>query len=206
MEGVPPLPTAPLRPSSPTAVLVLAAGASTRMGRPKALLPFANSETFLEHLLHLYARIDSYPIVVLSHHDGAEILDRISASSRSLTIVFNDDPQQGRYSSVICGLPYAPPDRYVFVQDVDRPFVSQATLHALYTHRHSCGVTAPHIGGHPPLLSPHVVRELLRNPTAPTLREALSAFDRTLVPSTETGGELNINTPEDYHTHVRWKP
>lgn len=205
MEGVPPLSTAPPWSSSTTAVIILAAGASNRMGRPKPLLPFSDSETFLEHLLGLYAAIESYPIIVLAP-GCQEVLDRLSASGRSFTIAFNDQPERGRYSSVICGLSYAPPDRYVFVQDVDRPFVGQATLHALYAHRHSCGVTSPHIGGHPPLLSPHVVRELLRNPTAATLRDALAPFDRTLVPSIEPGGELNINTPEDYQTHVRRKP
>lgn len=202
MEGVPPLSTASLRSRSKTAVLVLSAGASSRMGRPKALLPYSDTETFLEHILRIYAGIGSYPIIVLSQVGGEEILGSIPASRRPLTIAFNDNLAGDRFSSAICGLSCAPVDRYVFVQDVDRPFIARTTLRSLYTHRHPAGITAPCDGGHPPLLSPYVVRELLGGTSAPTLRDALSRFDRTLVPATRSGGALNINSPEDYHTYV----
>lgn len=172
------------------------------MGRPKALLPFSGKETFLDHLLGLYAEIRSYPILVLNRTEREPILDRLSALPLSLTIAFNNDPDGDRLSSIIIGLSEAPRDTYVFVQDVDRPFVTVPLLASLIEHRHSTGYTAPDIGGHPPLLSPFVVRGLLRGANAGALHDALATFERTLIPAIDTGCDLNINTPEDYERHV----
>jgi molybdopterin-guanine dinucleotide biosynthesis protein A len=50
----------------PIAGLILAGGASRRMGTPKALLRFQN-ETFLDRLIRIFSTVASPVIVVLGH-------------------------------------------------------------------------------------------------------------------------------------------
>jgi CTP:molybdopterin cytidylyltransferase MocA len=50
--------------SSPIAGIILSAGASSRMGTPKALLKF-HGETFLDRLIRLFSEAGIVPIVVL---------------------------------------------------------------------------------------------------------------------------------------------
>ena len=79
--------------------IVLAAGKSERMGRPKALLPFGQ-RTFLENIL---AAIDASSVkdvvVVLGHHrEAIESLVRIENS------VFNPDYEKGMITSLQAGI------------------------------------------------------------------------------------------------------
>lgn len=61
----------------PIGAVVLAAGASTRMGTPKQLLPWGKHKTIIEHILEqlIRARIDH--IVVVTGHDAAEVKNKV---------------------------------------------------------------------------------------------------------------------------------
>lgn len=192
------------------------------MGSPKASLAFAAGETFLEHLLAAYGAIGCDAIVVIGA--DARFALRASTGETSLPptaqpratarLAVNTDVGADRLSSIRCGLALVPHGSAVFVQDVDRPFVTASTLRSLVSAARAGGYSAPDLGGrggHPLLLSPAVV-EALRvagRPSIPpidgrpsTLREALLPFERTLVAVDDVRCDLNINTPADYRRHL----
>src|SRR5439155_25733229 len=88
---------------SPTvAAIVLAAGESSRMGRPKPLLPLDDGETFLTHLLgQIQASRVTSTTVVLGHRPEVilEALPRIAPIA-----VINTSYTLGQLSSLHVGL------------------------------------------------------------------------------------------------------
>ena len=77
--------------------VILAAGASSRMGQPKALLLY-RGETFLDRLIGLFSENCSEVVVVVRSE-----LD-VSSIKRKARFVTNEDPERGMLSSLQCGL------------------------------------------------------------------------------------------------------
>src|SRR5579864_3103665 len=57
--------------------IVLAAGKSTRMGRPKALLPLGTGETFVTRLVATLGAAGVDDVVVVAGHEAAAIVEAI---------------------------------------------------------------------------------------------------------------------------------
>jgi molybdenum cofactor cytidylyltransferase len=104
--------------------IILAAGASTRMGSPKALLDY-RGETFVERLVRLFARVCNPVIVVLGEHPEP-IRARVEGRAE---IVINPDPDRGQLSSLQTALAALPPkaDGFLFTT-VDCPAVEPETV------------------------------------------------------------------------------
>src|SRR6266511_2852599 len=65
------------RPTMITSVIsaiILAAGKSTRMGRPKASLPLDSHDTFLSRIVQTFRAVDVKDIVVVVGHDADDIM------------------------------------------------------------------------------------------------------------------------------------
>src|SRR5262249_15784388 len=108
--------------------IVLAAGKSERMGRPKALLPL-RGKTFLQNIL---VAISPSPVedtcVGVGHHRD-EIERHITPPAR---IVFNPDYERGMITSLQAGirsLPSATAGALLFL--VDHPLVDSDTIELL---------------------------------------------------------------------------
>jgi molybdenum cofactor cytidylyltransferase len=106
---------------SKVAAIVLAAGASTRMGRPKQLLPF-RGRTLLEQVV---SKVGTWPVdqvvVVLGAH-AEEILEAVDFGEA--VVVVNDDWAEGMASSLRVGLDFLTRDSSfgrVFVALGDQP-------------------------------------------------------------------------------------
>jgi molybdenum cofactor cytidylyltransferase len=115
----------------PMPALVLAAGRSTRMGRPKALLPVgADGQTFVELLTSTLVAGGIDDVVVVVGREADAIQARLGLGAR---IVINPDPDRGQLSSVIVGLDVVdrPGVLAVMVAPVDQPFVSETTVRLL---------------------------------------------------------------------------
>ncbi len=89
----------------PVGAIVLAAGASTRMGQQKLLLPFAGTTVIAHIVRELHAAQVAAVHVVVGHEP-----DRVRAalSSTRVNIVENPDYTRGMLSSVRSGLASAP--------------------------------------------------------------------------------------------------
>src|SRR5215471_451354 len=87
--------------------IVLAAGKSTRMGRPKATLPLDNGDTFLTRIVHTFVEAGVEDVVIVIGHDADAIVasfasaDAVASRAR---FVDNPDYELGQLSSLAAGL------------------------------------------------------------------------------------------------------
>src|SRR5579864_8573994 len=132
-----------VKPSGSIAGLILAGGASRRMGTPKALLRFED-ETFLDRMIRLFAAVCN-PVIVVLGHNAEQIRSGIERASQAVFTV-NPDPERGMLSSLQCGLKEIPPDaEAVLFTPVDHPSLRSATIEKLAGEfrRHRAPVTIP---------------------------------------------------------------
>jgi molybdenum cofactor cytidylyltransferase len=107
--------------------IILAAGASSRMGSPKALLEY-RGETFIQRLVRVLSPVCDRVIVVLGYH-AAEIRPGIPGSA---VVTFNPAPERGQLSSLQTGLAVLPADADGFLfTPVDSPAVESKTVERL---------------------------------------------------------------------------
>jgi molybdenum cofactor cytidylyltransferase len=110
------------------ASIILAAGASSRMGTPKALLDY-RGETFLDRLIRVLGAVTNPVIVVLGYH-ASEIRAQIRANaSGRARFVINPDPARGQLSSLQTGLAALPAngEGFAFIP-MDCPAVREDTV------------------------------------------------------------------------------
>lgn len=107
--------------------LILAGGASSRMGRPKALLPVTAEDaapTFVEALVAQFTAAGCAPLAVVT---GAWAFDAPAPAFA----VAAPDWALGMRASLRAGLRALPPAHGVLLTHVDRPCVHPSTLAAL---------------------------------------------------------------------------
>jgi nicotine blue oxidoreductase len=186
--------------------IVLAAGASRRMGRPKPLLE-AGGATFVERAVRALREGGCAPVVVVLP-SGDEVA-RLAESAGAEGVV-NPDPESQQVDSLRVGMDAVPEADAVVVLPVDHPLVSAATVAALIVaHRADPGaVVRPTFRGRPghPTLFPRAVWPALRRPSLPRGAESVVAARETRtmdVAVKDEGVVADIDTPADYGRHVR---
>lgn len=113
--------------------VVLAAGSSSRMGRPKPLVPLGEVPLLARVLASVRRSAVGQVVVVLGHE-----ADRVrrEVSMDGATIVVNPDYEAGMSTSIRAGLRAADPRAEGFlIVLADQPFVSAATMDALIRRR-----------------------------------------------------------------------
>jgi molybdenum cofactor cytidylyltransferase len=185
--------------------LILAGGASQRMGQPKALLEL-DGQTFVQLAVALLLRAGCRPVVVV---DGAHELDPVRHVAAA-ALVHNTSWQRGPLSSLQLGLARAlelePRLDAIVVHHIERPRVRTQTVTALL----ACALAEPDCvwqpnfagrSGHP-LVWPRALFNALaeldpeRDSARTLLRGPASAQRRTL--EVDDQGVLdNIDTPAE---------
>jgi molybdenum cofactor cytidylyltransferase len=184
-----------MKPSKPLAV-ILAAGASRRMGTPKALLKL-DGQTFLSKCVDAFARAKVESLVVL----GADA-EQIEAAHPHLKSVRNPDWPNGQLSSALTGLraALAQGADLIFVHPVDAPRLLSSTVSMMISaalgHRAAVPAQGTHFG-HPLALSLLGARMVLAM-EAPTLWDAVLHLQPKRVSVRDPGAFENINQPEQY--------
>src|SRR5688572_12086249 len=111
--------------------VILSAGESSRMGRPKALLPI-EGQKFIERIIRVIGQSKvGRTIVVLGHH--ADQL-RSQIEHLSVEIVVNPDYQSGQLSSLQAAIRHIEKDDRcggMLVHLVDHPFIDVALVDKL---------------------------------------------------------------------------
>jgi molybdenum cofactor cytidylyltransferase len=186
--------------------ILLAAGESRRMGRPKALLPYQR-DTFLGHIVSVLktSAVDGITVVLGAH---AEVI-RSSVDLQGINIVINRDYSQGQLSSLIAALQDLPEDTdAVLLCLVDNPFLTNEIVSMIitqYLESRSSIIVPVFEGkrGHPTLFSKRVFPDLMNTPLDQGARSVLhSRRDEVLELAVPDSGILiRIDTPEDYRRH-----
>jgi molybdenum cofactor cytidylyltransferase len=187
--------------------LILAAGASTRMGRPKALLPTSEGETFIARLLRTFstAGVDDLVVVVGAHADVVRAA--LARQPVPVRIVENRQYERGQLSSLVSALDVVdrPGVKAVLAMPVDMPLVSPDTVRAvLEAYRGAPNlIVRPARGdrhGHPVLFDRAMFPELRAADPSRGARSVIGAHLRqTLdVTVTDEGAFQDIDTPEEY--------
>jgi molybdenum cofactor cytidylyltransferase len=163
----------------PIAGIILSAGASRRMGTPKALLPL-DGETFLDRLIRLFSEVAITPIVVLGQQ-AAQIQSGIERGAEAAFVV-NPDPERGMLSSLQCGLKAVPQTaQAVMFTPVDHPNLERSTLEKLIGHFNveRAAVIVPAFQGehgHPVLIARPLMAELLALPATAQASDVIHRY------------------------------
>ena len=175
--------------------IVLAAGASARLGQPKALVD-VRGKPLIRHLIERLENAGLDPVIVTRAELSVDIL--LALPER--TVVINPNPDAGRTGSLQCGLKQILDTKggerafRLLVVPVDRPGFSDATLQTLMTKDVCACPAMDGRGGHPLLLTPDDVSRIrMAEPDTP-LRELCSP-ERFDVDDLHL--HLNLDTPDD---------
>jgi molybdenum cofactor cytidylyltransferase len=188
--------------------IILAAGASGRMGEPKALLPVGGT-TFVARIIDVLEASGVMKITIVLGA-GAEIIRPKLPPFRGLVVV-NDAWEAGQLSSLAAGLRAIGPESGggALVWPVDRPLVSRETIAALLGafRKHTAKIIVPVHGGrrgHPVIFPSKYFGELLSAPNDVGARQILRDHPEAVleVESQEEGVLLNIDTPDAYRDFV----
>jgi molybdenum cofactor cytidylyltransferase len=186
------------------AAIVLAAGASRRMGSPKPLLPWGGATLLAWELDELLRSCVDDIVVVL----GSRAEDvRRSLGDGARYCVFNPRWQQGRATSLVAGARALQRDRrptpdVIMIQDVDRPTRHDIIDRLVDELRSSAAeIVQPSFRGepgHPIVLRGRLLPELIeaRDETF-GLRAVVERHERRYIPMDEDPVVmLNLNTPD----------
>ncbi|MBG1240694.1 nucleotidyltransferase family protein [Nostoc sp. NZL] len=186
--------------------IVLAAGASTRMGTCKTSLPWGEGKTLLTYQLEQWLSVGFTPVVVLGSHNSEK---QKVCPEGSLTVI-NPHANTGKTTSLLTGLQRIPPNFEILaISAVDQPRKIEIYQRLLLAHQdNSAMITAPTYQskmGHPLLFS-NGMRSHLQNIREESLglRQIIKEFYPVIhqVKFDNPAVLLDINTPEIYQEQL----
>jgi molybdenum cofactor cytidylyltransferase len=190
--------------------VVLSAGESSRMGRPKALLPI-EGQNFIERIVGALTQSQADRIIVVLGHNADEMRRQIE--HLPIDIVINTEYKNGQLSSLQAAVRHIEKDDRcggMLVHLVDHPFIDVALVDALikgFFETKALIVLPCYKGkrGHPVIFSRELFGELLSAPADQGAKAVVNAHrQETLeIEWQDEGVTLDIDTPELYRRHVR---
>jgi molybdenum cofactor cytidylyltransferase len=187
--------------------IVLAGGRSSRMGRPKALLPIGSAgDTFFDRVTRTLLDAGIEDVIVVVGADAAAI--RAAARPRAgVRIVDNPDYEQGQLTSLLAGLRAIDGSQVTaaLVTLIDVPLVSAATVRTLLAAQRERGapVVRPVSNGrhgHPVIFGRALFQELHDADPAQGAKPVVRAHAAEMieVPIDDEGAFTDIDTREEY--------
>ena len=185
--------------------LILAAGASLRMGCDKAMLPWPPFASLLQAQMAALAPLTEAVIVV-----GGRNAATLEAAAPGAEMAINPEPERGQFSSLRVGLAAirARQGEAAVITPVDCPPLGPATLLRLRTAflgamaEGRWGLAPERAGrhGHPLLASAELIEAFLQAPANSHARAVQQAHAERMQfePVEEPWLGADLNTPEDY--------
>jgi len=193
--------------------VILSAGESSRMGRPKALLPIGG-KSFIETILTALGQTRIAKILVVLGHNAEELKTQLE--TMPITILINSEYRLGQLSSLqvavrhLTGLPDSTGVDGMLVHLVDHPYINPALvdrmIEAFYTSRKL--IVVPRYRsrrGHPVIFSASLFGELLQAPLDQGAKAVVNAHrqDTLELETDDAGVTIDIDTPDEYRNHVK---
>ena len=195
------------------AAVVLAAGESSRMGRPKALLPI-DGVRFIEKIVSSFQSTKVGKILVVLGHNAEEMRQKIA--DLPVLIVVNNEYKKGQMSSLVAAIRDIQSRQFsaeldgILVHLVDHPYVNPILVDVMidrfYESKKLIVVPRYHgRRGHPVIFSRSLFSELLNAALDQGAKTVVHAHQKdTLEIDTEDEGvTIDIDTPEEYRQFVK---
>lgn len=189
-------------------VILLAAGASMRMGTLKQMLPL-DGEPMLTRAARMAIAVGGTNAVAVLGAQADELKKNLG--NVSIQCVINPEWSQGMGSSIKAGMrwiiEYNPGTTGVLIVVCDQPAVSATHLHALVA-RHD-GPATPVVAstyagttGVPALFDSTLFGELLSLPDAEGAKAIIMRYRDQVTEVSLPGGEVDLDTRGDYERYV----
>lgn len=189
-----------------TGMIILAAGNSSRLGRPKQLLPY-QGKTLLAHVVTEALAADLQPVVVVTGAHRAEIEN--SLRGQAVAIAYNPDWETGMASGIVAGLrkglsvePHLPG---LIVAVCDQPYISAELLGSLIKKQAVSGKgliasVYSETMGTPVLFDDRYFTELSFLSGDAGAKQLLRRYPGDVATVFFPNGSIDIDTEEDYQT------
>jgi molybdenum cofactor cytidylyltransferase len=186
------------------AIVILAAGASTRMGVPKQLLRH-RGRTLLRHAVDAALGSTCRPVVLVLGANAQEVLPEVEGLP--VEIVKNSDWAEGLSTSIRAGIealaPAPDPPEAVVLTLCDQPFVSSDDINGLVAAYHSTKhsiVASEYAGtvGVPALFARPIWPELANLTGDAGAKRVIQKRLANVWPVSCPHGAIDLDTPEDY--------
>tara|TARA_B100001175_G_C19359220_1_gene566251 strand:+ start:32 stop:604 length:573 start_codon:yes stop_codon:yes gene_type:complete len=166
--------------------IILAAGASRRLGQPKALIE-VNGKTLIEILITKLKKFN-LNIIIVTRPDLEEKIRTFGEK-----IIINTEPDRGRTGSIQCGLRELNGQSCLIVP-VDRPGFSDKTIKKLLEAKTTSCPSKNGKGGHPVVLIREDCKKILLSEPSTPLRNIINPLK---IEVDDDFLHLNIDFPED---------
>ena len=188
-------------------VVILGAGASARMGRPKLLLPWGKT-SILGHLLAQWGRMGAKQIAIV-HAEASQPLEqemnRLGFPVQNRIV--NPNPERGKFSSIQCAAQWPGWTHELTHWAIvlgDQPHLCASTLATLieFAAAHPEKICQPGRNGRPrhPVILPRSVFGQLAQATETDLKQFLRnrSQETALREMNDSGLDFDIDEPADY--------
>lgn len=192
-------------------IIILAAGESSRLGRPKQLLPY-HQKSLISHIAEEALQVrDTYTIVVTGSSDEAV---RQELRDVALHICYNDDWKTGMASSIHKGIEemikQRPAIDACIITVCDQPFVSTSLFETLiqkYVETGSGIIASTYTGtkGTPVLFARKYFDQLLALEGSEGAKKLLKVNEADVSLVDFDKGEIDIDTEIDYQRLINSK-
>lgn len=193
--------------------VVLAAGASSRMGRSKAGLPLTDrADTFLNRILRTLLAAGLPDIVVVTGCAAEETTSAAGRMRAPVRFAHNPNWTSGQLSSLLVGLADRPGNRLeaALVSLVDAPLFSSDTVRRVTQAWRQSGASivrpaAGEVHGHPVVFDACLFAELRATNLETGAKAVVRAHTTEIlnVPVTDAGAFIDIDTPQAYSDALR---
>jgi molybdenum cofactor cytidylyltransferase len=187
-----------------TAIVILAAGNSSRLGRPKQLLQYRGM-TMIEHVVDEAIRAGLKPVIVVTGSSANEV--SMVLNNRELTIVVNEDWREGMGSGIRTGvaalMKIDEQVANVILSVCDQPYVSgdlflQLIEKKLATGKDIVACTYEGTRGVPVLFGRKYFAALMGLKNEEGAKKLLTEFENDLALLPFERGAIDIDTQKDF--------
>jgi molybdenum cofactor cytidylyltransferase len=190
-------------------ILVLAAGSSSRLGKPKQLLSYKDKNLLSNTIDEAKKSADGKVVVILG---GNYQLIEAHINDPEINVVYNTGWEEGISSSVRAGLSElnrANPDAAGLILTVcDQPFITEQVFNNLIGTFRTSGksiIASTYAGtlGTPVLFSKIYFGDLMALKGKEGAKKLLEKYKENVAAVPFEKGEIDIDTPEDYSRLLR---
>ncbi len=194
-----------------TGIIILAAGSSSRLGRPKQLLAFQN-KSLIELIVDEAIKAKLHPVVVITGANAEAI--SLPLKNKAVEVVYNQIWEEGMASGIVAGflkiLSINDQLQNVIISVCDQPFVSAHLFQELMQKKKETGkgiIGCAYAGtiGTPVLFNKIYFRQLQNLKGTEGAKKLLKMYKDDVATISFKQGVIDIDTEDDYQNLLKQK-